>query len=198
MPLAGIPVSPKDTVDVAECNSSVGFSKFVGDVETEDRRTMKLLKDAGAVPYVKTNILVTLLSFESSNDVCGRSTNPYNNKYSPGDSTGREGALLTIGGRIGIGGNVAASIRCPGHALGIYSFKCSKGRWMKLGASTSILGQDGIPPAYSPMTRTLDDLTYFTQSVIWVQPLTYEYLTQFILCHGGPRLNERFYKTAGS
>ncbi|KAM6485026.1 amidase signature domain-containing protein [Trichoderma sp. SZMC 28011] len=145
---------------------------------------MKLLKDAGAVPYVKTNILVTLLSFESSNDVCGRSTNPYNNKYSPGDSTGREGALLTIGGRIGIGGNVAASIRCPGHALGIYSFKCSKGRWMKLGASTSILGQDGIPPAYSPMTRTLDDLTYFTQSVIWVQPLTYEYLTQFILCHG--------------
>ncbi|KAL7906205.1 amidase [Trichoderma velutinum] len=181
-PLAGIPVSLKDTVDVAGYDSSVGFSKFageiVGDVKTEDGVTTKLLKDAGAVPYVKTNIPVTLLSFESSNDVWGRSTNPYNNKYAPGGSTGGEGALLALGGRIGIGSDVAGSVRCPAHYSGVYSLKCSTGRWMKLGASTSMPGQDGIPSVYSPMARTLDDLTYFTQSVIWMKPWTYDYSVQ--------------------
>jgi Asp-tRNA(Asn)/Glu-tRNA(Gln) amidotransferase A subunit family amidase len=65
---------------------------------------VRILKDAGAVPYVKTNLPITLLSFESTNDVWGRCANPHNNKYSPGGSTGGEAALLAAGGgRIGIG-----------------------------------------------------------------------------------------------
>lgn len=174
-PLAGIPVSLKDTVDVAGYDTTVGYSKFVGDVKAEDGVATKLLKDAGAVPYVKTNIPITLLSFESNNDVWGRSTNPYNNKYTPGGSTGGEGALLALGGRIGIGSDVAGSVRCPAHYSGVYSLKCSTGRWMKLGACTSMPGQDGVPAVYSPMARTLDDLTYFTQSIIWMKPWTYDY-----------------------
>jgi hypothetical protein len=51
-----------------------------------------------------------LLSFESTNDVWGRCTNPHNNKYSPGGSTGGEAALLAAGGgRIGIGSGMLVS-----------------------------------------------------------------------------------------
>lgn len=57
-PLADIPVSLKYTVDIAKYDSSAGFSKFVGDVKTEDGVTTKLLKDARAVPYVKTNFIL--------------------------------------------------------------------------------------------------------------------------------------------
>ncbi|KAM3561581.1 hypothetical protein MY1884_002316 [Beauveria asiatica] len=116
-----------------------------------------------------------LLSFESANDVWGTSTNPYNKNYTSGGSTGGEGALLALGGRIGVGSDVAGSVRCPAHFSGIYSLKCSTGRWMKLGTRTSMPGQDGIPAVYSPMARTLNDLTYFTRSIIQMKPWKYDY-----------------------
>nr|ABU75302.1 amidase protein [Ustilaginoidea virens] len=174
-PLAGIPVSLKDTIDVKDYDSSVGVTCNVRKPKTEDGVTVKLLKELGAVPYVKTNVPITLLSFESSNDLWGRSTNPYNSKYTPGGSTGGEGALLAMGGRIGIGSDVAGSVRCPAHFSGIYSLKCSTGRWPKLGATTSMPGQEGIPAVYSPMARTLNDLFYFTRAVLEKGTYNYDY-----------------------
>ncbi|UNI23606.1 Amidase [Purpureocillium takamizusanense] len=171
--LAGIPVSLKDTIDVKGYDSSVGMTCNVHKPKAEDGPMARLLKDIGAVPYVKTNIPVTLLSFESANDIWGRSTNPYNSKYSPGGSTGGEGALLALGGRIGIGSDVAGSVRCPAHFSGIYALKCSTGRWPKLGMTTSMPGQDGVPAVYSPMARTMNDLMYFTRAVL--QQGTYNY-----------------------
>lgn len=173
-PLAGIPVSLKDTIHVGGFDSTVGFSSFVGNKEVEDGATVRLLKDAGAVPYVKTNLPITLLSFESTNDVWGRCTNPHNARYSPGGSTGGEAALVALGGRIGVGSDVAGSVRVPAHFSGCYSIRCSIGRWPKLGFATSMPGQEGVPSIYSPMARTLNDLTYFTRSVIGMQPWKYD------------------------
>lgn len=107
-PLAGIPVSLKDSIVVGGFDTTVGYSCNVGNKGEKDGAMVRILKDAGAVPYVKTNLPVTLLSFESTNDVWGRCTNPHNNKYSPGGSTGGEAALMAAGGgRIGIGSDVA-------------------------------------------------------------------------------------------
>jgi Asp-tRNA(Asn)/Glu-tRNA(Gln) amidotransferase A subunit family amidase len=133
------------------------------------------LMNIGAIPFVKTNLPTTLLSFESTNDVWGRSTNPHNSKYSPGGSTGGEGAILAFGGsRIGIGSDVAGSVRAPAHFSGCYSLRCSTGRWPKAGVSTSMTGQEAIPSVFSPMARTLNDLTYFTKSFIGMQPWKYD------------------------
>ncbi|KAI1463188.1 amidase signature enzyme [Daldinia caldariorum] len=174
-PLAGIPISLKDSINVGGYDSTVAFSSFVGNKPSQDGATVRLLKDAGAVPYVKTNLPITLLSFESTNDVWGRCTNPHNSKYSPGGSTGGEAALLALGGRIGIGSDVAGSVRAPAHFSGIYSLRCSTGRWPKAGFSTSMPGQEGVPSVYSPMTRTLNDLTYFTHAMIGMQPWKYDH-----------------------
>lgn len=174
-PLAGIPVSLKDTINVAGYDSCVGLSRLVGNAKPIDGAHVRLLKDAGAVPYVKTNIPITLLSFESTNDVWGKATNPYNEKYTPGGSTGGEGALLALGGRIGVGSDVAGSVRAPAHFSGIYSLKCSTGRWPKAGVVTPMPGQDGVPSVLSPMARTLNDLTYFTRSLIQMKPWKYDF-----------------------
>lgn len=61
-PLAGIPVSLKDTVVVSGYDATVGYSSFVGNAKQKDGALVRLLKDAGAVPYVKTNIPISLLS----------------------------------------------------------------------------------------------------------------------------------------
>ncbi|KAK1066886.1 hypothetical protein LTR33_011474, partial [Friedmanniomyces endolithicus] len=174
-PLAGIPVSLKDSIHVGGFDTSVGYSVNVGKPVQSDGAMVRMLKDAGAVPFVKTALPVTLLSFESFNDVWGRCLNPHNPKYSPGGSSGGEGALLAFGGsRIGIGSDVAGSVRAPAHYSGCYSLRCSTGRWPKLGVNTSMPGQEGIASVFSPMTRTLMDLTYFTRSIIQMQPWTYD------------------------
>lgn len=175
-PLAGIPISLKDSVVVGGYDTTVGYSCNVGNKGSKDGAMVRLLKDAGAIPYVKTALPITLLSFESTNDVWGRCTNPHNSKYSPGGSTGGEGALLAAGGgRIGIGSDVAGSVRAPAHFSGIYSLRCSTGRWPKLGVLTSMPGQEGIPAVFSPMTRTLEDLVYFSKSVIGMKPWNYDH-----------------------
>ena len=175
-PLAGIPISLKDSIVVGGYDTTVGYSGKVGNKKPTDGTLVRLLKDAGAVPYVKTNLPITLLSFESGNDVWGRSTNPHNKDYSPGGSTGGEGALLAFGGgRIGIGSDVAGSVRAPAHFSGIYSVRCSIGRWPKMGVETSMPGQEGVPSVFSPMTRTLTDLQYFTRSIIGMKPWEYDH-----------------------
>ncbi|KAF2186738.1 amidase signature enzyme [Zopfia rhizophila CBS 207.26] len=175
-PLAGIPVSLKDSIQVKGFDITVGYSCHIGKPYVEDGSMVKILKDAGAIPFVKTNLPTTLLSFESTNDVWGRCTNPHNSKYSPGGSTGGEAALLAYGGsRIGIGSDVAGSVRAPAHFSGCYSLRCSTGRWPKMGVNTSMPGQEAIPSVFSPMARTLNDLTYFTRSFIGMKPWTYDY-----------------------
>ncbi|KAF1955102.1 amidase signature enzyme [Byssothecium circinans] len=175
-PLAGIPVSLKDSIQVKGFDISVGFSANTGKPYAEDGSLVRLLKEAGAIPFVKTNLPTTLLSFESTNDVWGRCTNPHNPSYSPGGSTGGESALLAFGGsRIGIGSDVAGSVRVPAHFSGCYSIRCSTGRWPKMGMNTSMPGQEAIPSVFSPMARTLNDLTYFTRSFIQMKPWKYDY-----------------------
>lgn len=129
----------------------------------------------GAVPYAKTALPVTLLSFESANALWGHCLNPHVPEYSPGGSTGGESALIALGGRIGIGSDVAGSVRVPAAWSGIYSLRCSTGRWPKAGIRTSMPGQEGVPSVCSPMARTLNDLTYFTRSIIQMQPWKYDY-----------------------
>lgn len=56
------------------------------------------------------------MAFESTNDVFGRTSNPHVKDYSPGGSTGGEAALLAYGGsRLGLGTDVAGSVRVPAH-----------------------------------------------------------------------------------
>ncbi|KAL3494344.1 amidase signature domain-containing protein [Aspergillus germanicus] len=174
-PLAGVPVSLKDSIQVKGFDITLGYSRLAGKPYAEDGPMVKLLKDAGAVPYAKTALPVTLLSFESANALWGTCLNPHVPQYSPGGSTGGEGALLALGGRIGIGSDVAGSVRVPAAWSGIYSLRCSTGRWPKNGVNTSMAGQEGVASVFSPMARTLNDLTYFTRSIVGMKPWKYDY-----------------------
>ncbi|RPD65215.1 amidase signature enzyme [Lentinus tigrinus ALCF2SS1-7] len=175
-PLAGMPVSVKDTVGFEGEDSCIGYSAWVGKPMQKDSALIRLLKDAGAIPFVKTNVPITLLSFESANDVFGRTTNPHNKDYSPGGSTGGEAALLAYGGsRLGIGTDVAGSVRAPAHFSGVYSIKASMHRFLKSGNATSMPGQEGIPATYSPMTRTLEDLETFWRAIMSMKPWEYDH-----------------------
>lgn len=175
-PLAGIPISLKDTVGVEGWDSCIGYSAWVGKPMQKDSTLVQLLRDAGAIPFVKTSIPITLLSYESTSDVFGVTTNPHKKGYSPGGSSGGEAALLACGGsRIGIGTDVAGSVRVPSHYSGTYTIKASVGRFLKMGSGTSIAGQEGVAPVYSPMARTLEDLETVWKAVMQMKPWEYDH-----------------------
>ncbi|KAG6860721.1 hypothetical protein C0995_008164 [Termitomyces sp. Mi166 len=175
-PLSGVPVSLKDTVAVNGWDSSIGYSAWAGKPMEKDCALVRLLRDAGAVPYVKTNIPITLMSGETSNDLFGRTTNPHKLTHTSGGSSGGEAALLAFGGsRIGVGTDVAGSVRLPAHWSGVYTIKASVGRFPRTGNTTGIPGQEGVPPVYSPMARTLEDLGTFWRAVVGMRPWEYDY-----------------------
>ncbi|CCM00798.1 uncharacterized protein FIBRA_02840 [Fibroporia radiculosa] len=175
-PLAGMPVSLKDEISIAGFDACIGYSAWVGKTIKTDSALVKLLRDAGAVPFVKTNVPVTMLSFEAANEVFGTTTNPHSKDYAPGGSSGGEAALLAYGGsRIGVGSDVAGSVRVPSHYSGTYTVKASSRRFLKAGNSnSSIPGEEGVPVAFSPMARTLEDLETFWRAVMSMKPWQYD------------------------
>ena len=157
-------------------DSSVGYSSRVGKPFAEHSSIFKLLQDAGAIPFVKTTVPITLMSYESSSDLFGVTTNPHNADYSPGGSSGGESALIAYGGsRIGVGSDVAGSVRVPAHYAGLYAIRASVGRFPTFGSGTSIVGQDGVPSTHSPMARTLEDLETVWKAVVKMEPWKYDF-----------------------
>ena len=174
-PLAGVPVSLKDTITVKGFDSSLGYSAFTKRPMPHDSALVRLLRDAGAVPYVKTNVPITMLSFEAANDVFGATENPYKKGYTAGGSSGGESALLAFGGsRIGVGTDVAGSVRIPSHYSGVVAIRSSMHRFLKMGNATTLPGQEGVPATCSPMARTLEDLETFWRAVFQMKPWEYD------------------------
>ncbi|EJD05467.1 amidase signature enzyme [Fomitiporia mediterranea MF3/22] len=175
-PLAGVPVSLKDSIAVAGYDACIGYAAWVGRPVQRDSAIVRLLRDAGALLYVKTAIPTTLLSFESYSGVFGRCTNPHNSSFSPGGSTGGDAALIAAGGaRVGLGTDIAGSVRVPAHYSGIYSVRSSVGRFPKSGNVSSNPGIEGVPSSTSPLARTLEDLETFWAAVFQMEPWKYDH-----------------------
>ncbi|KAK9473896.1 amidase signature domain-containing protein [Dipodascopsis tothii] len=175
-PLAGLPVSFKDTVSMKGFDSTLGIAMHAFKPLAWEAPLVTLFRDAGALPYTKTNIPMTLLSYESYNNVFGRSENPHVKGFTPGGSTGGEGALLAYGGgRVGMGTDIAGSVRIPAHFSGVYTVRSSFGRIPRAGNTSPTRGQDGITSIYSPMTRSFEDLEYVFKSIIDMKPWNYDY-----------------------
>lgn len=174
-PLAGIPVSLKDQIFVKGYDATVGYSKLAFNPCKEDGGIAKLLRGAGAVPYVKTNVPITMMAIEGYNDLFGRTTNWHNPNYAPGGSSQGEGALIASGGsRIGIGSDIGGSVRVPAAWSGVCSLKLSTFRW-PIDGNVSGAGFEGVPATTSPMARTLPDLRYFVESVMKLDPWKSDY-----------------------
>jgi Asp-tRNA(Asn)/Glu-tRNA(Gln) amidotransferase A subunit family amidase len=60
-PLAGVPISLKDSCAVTGYDSTIGFSGNAFKPMAKDSGLVRLLKDAGAIPFVKTAIPITLM-----------------------------------------------------------------------------------------------------------------------------------------
>jgi aspartyl-tRNA(Asn)/glutamyl-tRNA(Gln) amidotransferase subunit A len=76
-PLAGVPFSAKDSIDVQGVRTTAGTLERRNAATAEkDATVVRRLRAAGGLPIAKTNLPDLLFSFESDNLIFGRSSNP--------------------------------------------------------------------------------------------------------------------------
>ena len=104
MPLHGIPISLKEHIHLKGQDATLGLYKLLDNPAKSDANFVKLLKHLGAIPFCRTNLPQTCISFECSNPLFGSTTNILDSKRSPGGSSGGEATLIKGGGSIlGVG-----------------------------------------------------------------------------------------------
>ncbi|KAL1405329.1 hypothetical protein Q8F55_008958 [Vanrija albida] len=172
-PLHGLPISIKDCLNVPGYDSTIGIVKFANKPKTEDEEAqlVKILRNAGAVLYVKTNVPTGMLAIETVNNVWGLTPNPYNTDYGSGGSSGGEGALLALrGAPLGVGTDIGGSIRVPAAVNGLYGLKPAGGRFTSLGVVAGLPGQESVKSTTGPMAVDLESLTLWSKVVVDSKP----------------------------
>ena len=102
----------------------------------------------------KTNVPQTMLAFECSNPLWGRTTNPWSAAHTCGGSSGGEAALLAMdGSALGVGSDIGGSLRIPASYCGVYALKPGFGRIAYTGSRGANQGFEGVRVVSGPMSR---------------------------------------------
>ncbi|MDQ0472165.1 amidase [Labrys wisconsinensis] len=128
-PLHGVPFTAKDSIDTAGVPTQRGSPIFKGRVPDVDATSVARMKKAGGILLAKTNLPEFSYWIESDNLLSGRSNNPWDVTRTPGGSSGGESAAIAAGmSPIGLGTDLAISVRGPAAQTGITSMKATHGR----------------------------------------------------------------------
>jgi len=122
-PLAGLPMTIKDTFDVEGMPASAGLKGLLGRA-TRDAVVIARAKAAGAVIWGKTNVPVMAGDWQSYNGLYGTTNNPWDLARTPGGSSGGAAAALASGiTALEIGSDIGGSLRVPAAFCGVFSHK---------------------------------------------------------------------------
>jgi amidase len=159
-PLLGVPMTVKESHDVAGLPSTWGFEPFKDYVAPRDSVGVARLKAAGAVILGKTNVPAMLSDWQSVNPIYGRTNNPWDPTRSPGGSSGGAAAALAAGMiPLEFGSDIGGSIRVPAAFCGVYGHKPSYGLIPQRGHAPAGMDGAGVPLAVlGPLARTAADL----------------------------------------
>lgn len=154
--LHGVPFTVKDSIDTAGVPTQRGSPIFKGRTPDADATSVARLKAAGGILLAKTNLPEFSYWIESDNLLTGRSNNPWDLTRTPGGSSGGESAAIAAGmSPLGLGTDLAISVRGPAAQTGIVSLKATHGR----------IPMTGIWPReprrfwhVGPMSRSVRDL----------------------------------------
>ena len=127
--LHGVPMTIKESFNVAGSPTTWGNPAFKGYVADTDASVVQRLQGAGAVIVGKTNVAFMLGDFgQTANEVYGVTNNPWDTTRTPGGSSGGSAAALAAGMTfLEYGSDVVGSIRIPASFCGVYGLKPSAG-----------------------------------------------------------------------
>ncbi len=158
-PLHGVPITVKDAIAVAGVRFTAGSDRLREHVAERDAEAVRRMKKAGAIVLAKSSCSDMSGSMETDNPIIGRTRNPWRLERSAGGSSGGEGAIIAAGGSpLGLGADLAGSIRIPSAFCGVVGLKPTAGRVSTDGhvprAPAAIAGWNTV----GPLARRVKDL----------------------------------------
>jgi amidase len=161
-PLLGVPVTIKESYNVAGLPTAWGIPAARDFIAQEDALAVARLKGAGVVILGKTNVPLSLADWQSYNDIHGATNNPWDRTRTPGGSSGGSAAALAAGfGPLSLGSDIGGSLRVPAHFCGVCAHKPTHGLVASRGHVPP--GAPALPggvdlAVIGPMARSVDDL----------------------------------------
>lgn len=159
-PLLGVPMTIKESFDIAGLPTTWGFTHARDARAAEDALAVQRLKQAGAVFLGKTNVPVALGDWQTFNPIYGRTNNPFDLTRSPGGSSGGSAAALASGMvPLEVGSDIGGSVRVPAHFCGVFGHKPTYGILPMHGHRPP--DAEGVAPplgVIGPMARNMTDM----------------------------------------
>jgi len=147
-PLLGIPLTVKESYNIAGLPTTWGIPEQKNFIAKDDALAVTRVKDSGGVILGKTNVPLGLGDWQSYNDVYGTTNNPYHLARTPGGSSGGSAAALAAGyGPLSIGSDIGGSLRVPAFHCGVYAHKPT---------FALVANRGHLPPALPPLPPNRD------------------------------------------
>ncbi len=158
-PLHGVPITVKESFDVAGLPTTWGRPELKGNVPARDSLAVERLKHAGAVLFGKTNVPTLLADWQTFNAIYGTTNNPWDVARVPGGSSGGAAAALAAGlTGLETGSDIGASIRNPAHYCGVFGHKPTFGICSSQGQTLPPYIRESDIAVIGPMARSAKDL----------------------------------------
>ncbi|KAM9128010.1 fatty-acid amide hydrolase 2 isoform 1-T1 [Pangshura tecta] len=158
-PFLGVPFTIKEAFALHGMPNTSGLVSRRNLISTSDALVVSRLKQAGAIPLGVTNCSELCMWYESSNNVYGRTNNPYDLQRIVGGSSGGEGCVLGAAcSIIGVGSDIGGSIRMPAFFNGVFGHKPTTGVVPNEGQFPDALGVRTEFLCTGPMCRYAEDL----------------------------------------
>ncbi len=128
-PLHGLPMAPKDLVDVRGFPTTFGFIPYAERVAAEDSAVVARQRRAGAIFIGKSNVPEFGLGSHTFNSLFGTTHNPYDLDKTAGGSSGGAAVALASGMLpIADGSDMGGSLRNPASFCNVVGLRPSIGR----------------------------------------------------------------------
>jgi len=168
LPLGGLPIAIKDAINVEGDPCSCASKILQGYRAPYDATVIRKLRQAGAIPFTRTNMDEFAMGSSTENSSRQVTRNPWNLERIPGGSSGGSAAAVAAGEAFAaLGSDTGGSIRQPAALCGCVGLKPSYGRVSRYGlvAFASSLDQIG------PLARSVRDCAMVLGAIAGKDPM---------------------------
>ncbi|KAK7728711.1 hypothetical protein SLS63_006572 [Diaporthe eres] len=172
-PLHGIPTSLAEPILLAGRITHAGIVSRINrrSPPTGDAQLVRLLRQAGAVIHLRTNVAQALEGLECENNIMGLTLNPNDLRLSVGGACGGEGVSVGAGCSVlGAGVDVGGGVRVPAAFGNCYGFKPTASRVPMNGVVGLTGDQESIGSVAGPLARSVDGLEAWMKVVLAQAP----------------------------
>ncbi|MDH5402913.1 MAG: amidase [Candidatus Heimdallarchaeota archaeon] len=171
--LQGLPVVLKDGMQTTDMITTAGNPKLKDYLATEDALIVQRIKLAGGLIIGKSNTPYMHLDIQTHNELFGTTNNPWDLHKTSGGSSGGTAAAIASGMlHLGIGSDLAGSLRIPSSFCGITSLRPTEGRIPSDGCIPPLPGNyvSKSEVVFGPMSSSIFGLDLLMQVLVRSSP----------------------------